>query len=83
MISLFDVFFNSTVNYCSSCNYDWDFGDGSGTSTEEDPVYSYPGEGDYPVVLNATSPVGTCTYQETINVGASLPLPIWQETTPF
>jgi len=78
-----DVFFNSSVNYCSSCSYNWDFGDGLGISIEADPIYTYGEEGDYDVVLSATSSEGTCNYQEIINVGGALPLPTWQEATPF
>ena len=35
-------------------SYTWDFGDGSGTSTDENPIYTYAGEGVYTVKLIAT-----------------------------
>ncbi|MEQ9230436.1 MAG: PKD domain-containing protein [Cyclobacteriaceae bacterium] len=36
-------------------SYAWDFGDGTGTSTEENPVYTYSAEGTFVVTLVATS----------------------------
>ncbi len=39
--------------------YSWDFGDGIGTSTEEDPSYTYAETGTYTVSLTATGEGGT------------------------
>ena len=47
-------FNNTTVN---GIEYEWDFGDGS-VSFDEDPVNSYPAEGDYLVTLTAIN--GIC-----------------------
>ncbi|MFD2588701.1 PKD domain-containing protein [Croceitalea marina] len=52
-IDFLDVAFtNTSVNGVS---YEWDFGDGAGTSTEENPSYSYAAGGTYTVSLIATS----------------------------
>ena len=40
-----------------STTYLWDFGDGN-TSTEQDPTYSFPGEGTYPVTLTVSDANG-------------------------
>ena len=42
----------------NATSYSWDFGDNSGTSTEESPVYTYEAAGDYTVTLTATGPGG-------------------------
>lgn len=39
----------------------WDFGDGSGSSTLQNPGYTYAVPGTYTVTLHATSPCGTDT----------------------
>jgi PKD repeat protein len=36
----------------------WDFGDTIGTSTEQSPVYEYPGDGVFDVTLTVTGPSG-------------------------
>ncbi len=47
--------------------YQWDFGDGNG-STEENPVHVYAASGNYVVVLTATNDCGTATSTQTITV---------------
>lgn len=42
-------------------SWSWDFGDGSGGSTEQNPVYVYSGLGTYTVTLNATNSYGSDT----------------------
>lgn len=39
----------------SAMSYEWDFGDGSATSTEENPVHTYTTTGNYTVTLTATN----------------------------
>ncbi len=56
------TFTNTSVN---GDTYLWDFGDGT-TSTEENPVHTYPGNGLYTVVLTATNPNGTSDYSVAI-----------------
>ncbi|MBU2545239.1 hypothetical protein KKC65_02195 [Patescibacteria group bacterium] len=79
----FDIAFDGSVNYCASCGYSWDFGDGVGTSSSEDPIYSYLAEDSYRVIFTATSNGRSCNDSEVINVGEALPLPTWEETVPF
>ncbi len=55
------VFTNSsTIANASILTYSWDFGDGSGTSMDKDPTYSYATQGDYAVKLVVESMSG-CT----------------------
>lgn len=49
------------------------FGDGSTTSTEENPTMTYQNAGDYTVTLTATNECGTGTTQETVTVDMSAP----------
>ena len=44
------------------------FGDGSTTSTEENPTMTYNADGDYVVTLTATNECGTSVHQETLAV---------------
>jgi PKD repeat protein len=50
------AFTNTSLNGNS---YSWDFGDGVGTSTDEDPTYSYDNPGNYEVTLSVTNDCGT------------------------
>ncbi len=53
-------------------NYDWDFGDNVGTSTESLPVYDYLVDGTYTVLLTVTDLLGTTsTYSEDVEVSSS------------
>lgn len=52
----------------NATSYSWDLGDGN-TSTEIDPVNTYPGEGSYTVTLTVSDALGqTSTYSETIEL---------------
>lgn len=42
-------------------SYEWDFGDGSAVSTDENPTHTYAEGGDYTVTLTAKSEGGTST----------------------
>ncbi|MEM6865042.1 MAG: PKD domain-containing protein [Bacteroidota bacterium] len=44
----------SAANDGNITAYSWDFGDGSGTSTEQSPVYTFAAAGTYQVVLTIT-----------------------------
>lgn len=48
----------STIADNSALSYVWDFGDGTGSSTQANPSYTYAGTGSYPVVLAVTSAAG-------------------------
>jgi PKD repeat protein len=63
------VVFTNTSSGALPITYLWDFGDGSGTSTDENPTYSYPNEGAYQVSLTVTTPHDSDTYTDTVNVG--------------
>ena len=54
---------HSTNSSSNATSYSWNFGDGSGTSPLESPVYAYAASGTYNVCLtasNATSSDETC-----------------------
>lgn len=49
--------------------WDWDFGDGSAGSTEQDPVHEFPAPGDYDVTLSVEDDDGkgsSVTYEVTV-----------------
>jgi PKD repeat protein len=61
------VFTNTSTGAIS---YEWNFGDGVGTSTEENPVYLYEDLGIYTVVLTVTNALGcNDVYQASVRVG--------------
>jgi PKD repeat protein len=51
-VSFLGVTFSNTS--ANATSYAWDFGDGSGTSTDESPSYMYASVGTYAVTLTAT-----------------------------
>jgi len=56
-------------------SYFWDFGDGVGSSTDEDPTYIYTTYGDYNVCVNVTDSLdnkGLCCTPVTVNPPLSL-----------
>ncbi|WP_025740207.1 PKD domain-containing protein [Aquimarina pacifica] len=53
VVDFLEVTFTNTSEDATS--YSWDFGDSSGTSTDENPVYTYATDGTYEVELTATS----------------------------
>lgn len=59
------AFTNLSVNAVS---YRWDFGDGEGESTEESPEYTFSGNGEYNVKLEATGKGGKNTAHQIIKV---------------
>ncbi|MBU3942427.1 PKD domain-containing protein [Patescibacteria group bacterium] len=81
-----NAIFTNTTTYCpvSSCDYLWNFGDGSPIIGTISPTHAFDNPGSYLVKLTATNSVGSCTNDDnTIIVGDALPLPVWQETKPF
>jgi carboxypeptidase T len=73
-------FTNRTIG-TAPFSYAWDFGDGIGTSTETNPVYTYSDLGTYLVTLDATNQFGTdsITHMVTIepaNIRIFFPLTI-------
>jgi PKD repeat protein len=55
-------------------SYLWDFGDGEGTSTEENPTYTYTAEGTYTVKLTVSNTDGSDEVLTDVTFGASLNL---------
>lgn len=58
---------NSSIALGSITNYQWDFGNNSGTSTQVNPSYSYTNDGTYIITLTATSDQG-CSISEQQNI---------------
>ena len=58
------TFANSSTNAVS---YNWNFGNGN-SSTQANPVYTYPADGTYTVVLTATNACGSTTATQTVVV---------------
>lgn len=57
------------TNYSKNAtSYTWDFGDGSGTSTEVSPTYTYVDGGAFTVTLTAVGAGGTATYSDEVTV---------------
>lgn len=73
-------FFDNSTN---ANIFRWDFGDGVGTSIEQDPEYTYADTGYYPVVLIADND-GQCpdTVRKTIAIGPDLKIFIPNAFTP-
>jgi PKD repeat protein len=61
--------FTNTTKFGES--YIWDFGDGVGTSEEENPTYTYAEEGTYTVQLTATNTDGSDDYLKDVSFGES------------
>ncbi|MBL7727741.1 MAG: PKD domain-containing protein, partial [Dinghuibacter sp.] len=61
----------STIADGQGMLYSWNFGDGSGTSTAQNPTYNYTAENTYPVTLTVNTTNG-CTNNRTINVPVSI-----------
>lgn len=62
------LFTNTTTSAGSSATYAWDFGDGSGTSSDENPSYVYSAAGTYYVTLTVTNACGTNTYGDSVTL---------------
>jgi PKD repeat protein len=60
-------FINKTIG-TTPLTYAWNFGDGSGTSTEINPAYTYSDIGAYIVTLEATNLFGTDSITHTVSV---------------
>jgi len=56
--------------------YAWDFGDGVGTSTEQNPAYQYDVPGTYPVTLTVTNSAGSNSISAQIVVTSAIAPPV-------
>lgn len=61
-----EVTFTNYSKYATS--YTWDFGDNAGTSTEENPTYTYADGGTYAVTLTATGDGGSRDHSKDVTV---------------
>jgi YVTN family beta-propeller protein len=59
-------FFDTSSNNPTA--WDWDFGDGLGNSTEQNPLYNYPNPGTYTVTLTVENDCGISSIQESVTV---------------
>jgi PKD repeat protein len=64
------LFTNQTTG-SEPMTYAWDFGDGSGTSTDINPSYTYPHAGTFTVNLDTTNNLGTDSITHTVTVEPS------------
>jgi PKD repeat protein len=71
-----DVAFTNGSNGTGPLSYEWDFGDGVGTSTDEDPTYAYAESGVYTVKLTTTSPYGSDSFERLVMID-------WQQLLPI
>jgi PKD repeat protein len=65
------VFTNSSTNMSNpACNpiWSWNFGDGSGASSAQNPTHIYTKKGLYTVELTASNTMGSDTHTVQINV---------------
>lgn len=61
-----EVTFTNFSQHATS--YEWDFGDGIGTSTEENVTYTYADGGTFTVTLTATNEAGSDEYTKDVTV---------------
>lgn len=70
---------NLTMNFSAgpdpAPDHFWDFGDGSGTSTQPNPSYTYADTGYYEVMYVASSTSGLCTQSDTVYFDVNLIYP--------
>ena len=63
------ISFTNETTGLNITGYNWDFGDGGSTSTEENPTFSYAAAGDYTVGLTVTNATGGSTvFTREVNV---------------
>ena len=60
----------------------WDFGDGLGNSTNQNPLYNYANPGPYTVTLTTTNPCGTDIVQNQVLVTGPIPELTIHKTAP-
>ncbi|MEZ4960018.1 MAG: choice-of-anchor B family protein [Saprospiraceae bacterium] len=71
IFSINDLAVNFTNTSENATAYTWDFGDNTGSSTDENPNYTYAGPGEYEVTMTATNDCGSQAFSQTVNIGAN------------
>jgi hypothetical protein len=65
----------NTVQFASDCynatSFQWNFGDGTGTSNLENPGYTYTTNGNFPVQLIASNPCFADTFTTVVTIGSA------------
>jgi hypothetical protein len=72
-VSDLEVTFTNTSTAQGEVTYAWDFGDGSETSADASPTYTYTSGGTYEVKLTATNAGGSDVFTEQVTVAAPAP----------
>lgn len=70
--SVTDLTVSFTNASSGATSYLWDFGDNVGTSTDENPTYTYAEEGIYTVKLTATNSDGSTEYTKNVTFAPNL-----------
>lgn len=70
--SVTDLTVSFTNASSGATSYLWDFGDNVGTSTDENPTYTYGEEGIYTVKLTATNSDGSTEYTKNVTFSPNL-----------
>lgn len=65
-----NISFTNTSTEADS--YLWDFGDSSPTSSDENPMHSYPEAGEFTITLSVTNECGTDTYSTVVQITTAL-----------
>lgn len=72
-VTLETAFVNESIADSGIVSYEWDFGDDSGTSDEENPVHTFPAPGSYTVTLTIVTACGnTDSYTQEVSPPATL-----------
>lgn len=74
---------NTTIASGSVASYDWNFGDASGASNLQSPVYTYSTSGNYTVSLQATSDSGCVATQSETAVVKDKPIVVISDNNPL
>jgi PKD repeat protein len=64
----YPTIFNNLTTGTPPLDYAWDFGDGEGRSTAENPSYTYASTGTFTVTLAVTNVMGSDTVSRTVSV---------------
>ena len=59
---------NFTDLSTNGTSYSWDFGDGSGTSIDQNPTYTYTEDGDYTVTFSVSNDCGTEFFTQVVSI---------------